>query len=107
MPSEKQYKTQIKKWNLDTKYTKRSEYLAMIRIKRRREREDPTKKTRFILHGRAVDEKDIVRFEKRAVKNGLIGSHDEPPEQGKKKKKIQFFFFAPRLSFSIVCSLPI
>ncbi|KAL1877859.1 hypothetical protein VTK73DRAFT_8386 [Phialemonium thermophilum] len=53
--TEKQYKTQIKKWNLDTKYTKGSEYLAMIKTKRRREREDPPKDTRFILRESVED----------------------------------------------------
>ncbi|KAK3502969.1 Clr5 domain-containing protein [Neurospora crassa] len=70
--TEKQYKTQIKKWNLDTKYTKASEYMAMIKTKRRRENENPPKQTRFILRGRPVDPKDINRFEKRASKKGMI-----------------------------------
>lgn len=70
--SEKQYKTQIKKWNLDTKYTKASEYMAMIKTKRRRENENPPKQTRFILRGRPVDPKDINRFEKRASKKGMM-----------------------------------
>ncbi|KAB5532564.1 Clr5 domain-containing protein [Coniochaeta sp. 2T2.1] len=70
--TEKQYKTQIKKWCLDTKYVKSSEYLAMIKWKRRRERENPPKETRFTLRGRLIDPRDIVRFEKRAIKKGLI-----------------------------------
>ncbi|KAK1774418.1 Clr5 domain-containing protein [Copromyces sp. CBS 386.78] len=70
--TEKQYKTQIKKWNLDTKYTKASEYMAMIKTKRRRENENPPKQTRFILRGRPVDPKDINRFEKRASKKGMM-----------------------------------
>jgi len=69
---EKQYKTQIKKWCLDTKYIKSSEYLAMIKLKRRRERENPPKETSFTLRGRLIDPRDVVRFEKRAIKKGLI-----------------------------------
>jgi len=56
---------------LDTKYTKASEYMAMIKTKRRRENENPPKQTRFILRGRPVDPKDITRFEKRALKKGI------------------------------------
>lgn len=74
--TEKQYKTQIKKWNLDTKYTKASEYMAMIKTKRRRENENPPKQTRFILRGRPVDPKDINRFEKRASKKGMMKDED-------------------------------
>ncbi|KAK3390815.1 Clr5 domain-containing protein [Podospora didyma] len=74
--TEKQYKTQLKKWNLDTKYIKSSEYLAMIQTKRQREAENPPKETRFVLRGRPVDPKDITRFEKRAIKKGLIKAGD-------------------------------
>ncbi|KAK1755887.1 Clr5 domain-containing protein [Echria macrotheca] len=70
--TEKQYKTQLKKWNLDTKYIKASEYLAMIKIKREREAEDPPKDSIFILRERVVDPKDITRFEKRAMKKGKL-----------------------------------
>ncbi|KAJ9161887.1 hypothetical protein NKR19_g1793 [Coniochaeta hoffmannii] len=70
--TEKQYKTQIKKWAFDTKYVKSSEYLAMIKLKRRRERGHPPKDTQFSLRGRIIDPRDIVRFEKRAIKKGLI-----------------------------------
>ncbi|KAK4207616.1 hypothetical protein QBC37DRAFT_354965 [Rhypophila decipiens] len=74
--TEKQYKTQLKKWNLDTKYTKASEYIAMIKIQRQREAENPPKQTRFALRGRPVDPKDITRFEKRALKKGMIKEED-------------------------------
>ncbi|KAK5657797.1 hypothetical protein OQA88_2870 [Cercophora sp. LCS_1] len=79
--TEKQYKTQIKKWNLDTKYIKASEYMAMIKIKRAREKENPPKKTRFALRGRFVDPKDITRFEKRASKKGK-SVVDDDDDQG-------------------------
>ncbi|KAK4663040.1 hypothetical protein QC763_600850 [Podospora pseudopauciseta] len=70
--TEKQYKTQLKKWNLDTKYIKASEYMAMLQIMREREAQDPSKQTRFILRGRPVDPKDIARFEKRHQKKGTL-----------------------------------
>jgi hypothetical protein len=69
---EKQYKTQLKKWNLDTKYIKASEYMLMIKTMRERAAQNPPKETRFILRGRVVDPKDIARFEKRAQKKGTI-----------------------------------
>jgi len=74
--TEKQYKTQLKKWNLDTKYTRSGEYTAMIAIQRRREREN--KQTRFSLRGRPVDPRDITRFEKRAQKKGLLKDNEDP-----------------------------
>jgi hypothetical protein len=79
--TEKQYKTQLKKWNLDTKYIKASEYMAMIKTKRERERENPPKQTRFILRGRVVDPKDITRFEKRAHKKGKLNAQEEDYDQ--------------------------
>ncbi|RKU48907.1 hypothetical protein DL546_008856 [Coniochaeta pulveracea] len=79
--TEKQYKTQIKKWSLDTKYTKGSEYLAMIKTKRRRERGNPPKDTVFTLRGRPIDPKDIARFEKRAIKKGIITQDDGLSDQ--------------------------
>jgi hypothetical protein len=80
---EKQYKTQIKRWSLDTKYTKGPEYLAMIKAKRRRERGNPPKDTLFTLRGRPIDPKDIARFEKRAIKKGIITQEDDLSDQGK------------------------
>jgi hypothetical protein len=74
--SEKQYKTQLKKWNLDTKYIKASEYMFMIKTMRERQAENPPKETRFMLRGRVVDPKDIARFEKRAQKKGTMRDGD-------------------------------
>ncbi|KAL2255609.1 hypothetical protein VTK26DRAFT_3020 [Humicola hyalothermophila] len=74
--TEKQYKTQLKKWNLDTKYIKASEYMFMIKTIRERQAENPPKETRFVLRGRVVDPKDITRFEKRAQKKGLMKEGD-------------------------------
>jgi len=62
----------LKKWNLDTKYIKGSEYMFMIKTMRERQAESPPKETRFILRGRVVDPKDIARFEKRAQKKGTL-----------------------------------
>ncbi|KAK4146100.1 uncharacterized protein C8A04DRAFT_35364 [Dichotomopilus funicola] len=70
--TEKQYKTQLKRWNLDTKYIKASEYMFMIKTMRERQSEHPPKETRFVLRGRVVDPKDIARFEKRAQKKGTM-----------------------------------
>ncbi|KAK4134083.1 hypothetical protein BT67DRAFT_307261 [Trichocladium antarcticum] len=80
--TEKQYKTQIKKWNLDTKYIKSSEYMFMIKTMRERKAQDSTKETRFILRGRVVDPKDIARFEKRAQRKGQMkeGEAVDAPE---------------------------
>ncbi|KAK4161001.1 Clr5 domain-containing protein [Cladorrhinum sp. PSN259] len=79
--TEKQYKTQLKKWNLDTKYIKASEYLFMIKTMREREAMNPPKQTRFILRGRVVDPKDIARFEKRHAKKGTLKDVDPAEEQ--------------------------
>ncbi|KAH8894248.1 hypothetical protein GQ53DRAFT_744989 [Thozetella sp. PMI_491] len=99
--TEKQYKTQIKKWNLDTKYIKGSEYLAMIKTKRRREREDPPKDTLFTLRGRIVDPKDIVRFEKRAIKKGSITADDSLEDQASVE---DLYWETPSPSSSFVAS---
>ncbi|KAK4200365.1 Clr5 domain-containing protein [Triangularia verruculosa] len=82
--TEKQYKTQLKKWNLDTKYIKASEYMAMLQIMREREAQDPSKQTRFILRGRPVDPKDIARFEKRHQKKGTLKEGDLAELQGRR-----------------------
>jgi hypothetical protein len=44
----------------------------MIKKMRERQAQNPPKETSFILRGRAVDPKDIARFEKRAQKKGTI-----------------------------------
>lgn len=46
----------------------------MIEIKRAREGEYPPKETIFSLRGRIIDPRDILRFEKRAIKKGLISA---------------------------------
>ncbi|KAL2189920.1 hypothetical protein L209DRAFT_749867 [Thermothelomyces heterothallicus CBS 203.75] len=83
--TEKQYKTQLKRWNLDTKYIKASEYMFMVKTIRERRAENPPKETRFVLRGKVVDPKDIARFEKRAQKKGVLREEgsiecDEPVE---------------------------
>ncbi|KAL2019312.1 hypothetical protein VTK56DRAFT_9779 [Thermocarpiscus australiensis] len=97
--TEKQYKTQIKKWNLDTKYIKSSEYMFMIKTKREREAQNPPKETRFILRGRIVDPKDITRFEKRAEKKGLI-KEGEPVEVQEPVEDLVYATPSPEPSFS-------
>jgi hypothetical protein len=81
--SEKQYKTQLKKWSLDTKYIKASEYLFMIKTMRERAAQNPPKETQFVLRGRVVDPKDIARFEKRAQKRGSLKKGDPIECDGK------------------------
>lgn len=88
--SEKQYKTQLKKWNLDTKYIKASEYMFMIKTMRERQAENPPKETRFMLRGRVVDPKDIARFEKRAQKKGTMRDGDPIECDGKTSKPSSF-----------------
>jgi hypothetical protein len=70
----KQYKTQLKRWGLDKKNIKASEYRAMLKKKRNRELEDPPKETRFIIRGRQVDPKAITRFAKRikVIEHGMM-----------------------------------
>jgi hypothetical protein len=55
----------------------------MIKTKRRREKEEPPKKTKFVLHGKAVSDKDITRFERRAIKKGVISKDGGLSDQGK------------------------
>ncbi|KAK3379243.1 Clr5 domain-containing protein [Lasiosphaeria ovina] len=98
--TEKQYKTQLKKWNLDTKYIKASEYMAMIKTKRLREAENPPKQTRFILRGRTVDPKDITRFEKRALKKGMIKPEDQMYEQEEPVEDLLYDTPSPEPSYS-------
>ncbi|KAL8404630.1 hypothetical protein RB594_009475 [Gaeumannomyces avenae] len=72
----RQYKIKIKEWGLDDKYIKTSEYLGILKVKRRREREDPNRDTMFWLRGKQVDPASITRFETRATKRGLITDSD-------------------------------
>ena len=62
--SEKQYKTQLQKWDIDHKRIKPTEYKAMIRKKRQRE-EDGHTDVKFKLRGLEIDDAKIVRFQKR------------------------------------------
>ena len=62
--SEKQYKKQLQKWDIDHKRIKSIEYKAMIRKKRQRE-EDGQKESKFQLRGVEIDDAKIVRFQKR------------------------------------------
>ena len=62
--SEKQYKNQLQKWDIDHKRIKPTEYKAMIRKKRQRE-EDGQKESKFQLRGVEIDDAKIVRFQKR------------------------------------------
>ncbi|KAK4187122.1 hypothetical protein QBC35DRAFT_474863 [Podospora australis] len=101
--TEKQYKTQLKKWNLDTKYIKAWEYMAMIQIMREREAQNPPKQTRFILRGRAVDPKDIARFEKRAQKKG-VSMDDETLDSNEPVEDLVYRTPSPEPSYSYASS---
>ncbi|TLS25703.1 hypothetical protein PpBr36_07281 [Pyricularia pennisetigena] len=68
----RQYKTKIKEWGLDDKYIKTSEYIGILKEKRRLEREDPDRSYEFYLRGKHVESSSIMRFESRAIKRGLI-----------------------------------
>ncbi len=92
-PSEKQYKTQLKKWSLDTKYIKASEYLFMIKTMRERAAQNPPKETQFVLRGRVVDPKDIARFEKRAQKRGSLKKGDPIECDGKRSQLALGYFW--------------
>ncbi|KAK3688342.1 Clr5 domain-containing protein [Podospora appendiculata] len=102
--TEKQYKTQLKKWNFDTKYTKASEYMAMIKTKRRRETENPPKQTRFVLRGRPVDPKDITRFEKRALKKGMIKGDEWAYDDDEDVEDLEYDTPPPEPSYSYASS---
>ena len=55
----------------------------MIKTMRERKAQNPPKETRFVLRGRVVDPKDIIRFEKRAQKKGQMKEGDPVDSQGK------------------------
>ena len=101
--SEKQYKTQLKKWNLDIKYIKASEYMFMIKTMRERQAANPPKETQFILRGRVVDPKDIARFEKRAQKKGTMREGDPIECDGKTPQMPNPLVGACLLTTVVVC----
>ncbi len=57
--------------------------MFMIKTMRERKAQNPPKETRFVLRGRVVDPKDIIRFEKRAQKKGQMKEGDPVDSQGK------------------------
>jgi len=74
----KQYKIVFKKWGLDNKYIKGTEYSAMVQARRDRSNASPPKDTVFTLRGQTVDPREIDRFERRATRNGTLqGMLDE------------------------------
>jgi len=78
----KQYKTRIKRWGLDKKYVKSHEYFALLKKKRKREEEDPSKETGFSLRGKIIKQCDLLRFEKRAIRNGTMRPGDSLSDKG-------------------------
>jgi hypothetical protein len=62
----------LSKWKLDTKYIKQTEYIAMSRKKRKREKEEPGKATEFILNGVVVPPEKLARFEAKEGKGKTL-----------------------------------
>ena len=65
------------------KNVKSAEYMAMLKRKRQRTREDPSRRTAFRLRGKEVNLREVSRFERRAIKKGSIGRHDSLSDVGK------------------------
>ncbi|KAF2816169.1 uncharacterized protein BDZ99DRAFT_542411 [Mytilinidion resinicola] len=79
--TKKMYNTRIAKWELN-KRIQANDYGSMIRKKRKRAQEDCGKKSTFILHGRAVPDAKIARFEARTGRqevDDLIATAPTPP----------------------------
>ncbi|PSN75134.1 hypothetical protein BS50DRAFT_567862 [Corynespora cassiicola Philippines] len=78
----KQYKSQIRKWGLDTKRIKGSEYMGILKHKRKREKEKKRGNTRFYLREKEVPLDNIARFEHRMIRQGKITESDTLSEIG-------------------------
>lgn len=75
----RQYKGKIKAWGLDTKYTKTSEYLEVIRHdKERGESPGPARTS----SGKQISESSLNRFKKRAEKRGILPSNGSSSSSG-------------------------
>lgn len=90
--SEKLYKTKFRKWGVDSKHIKSSEYMAMIKKKRKREQYEPGRVTKFQLHGKDVPESKIERRETHMMKQGKVTENDTFSEVG------EHYPISPRLS---------
>ena len=70
--SKKLYKIKFQEWGIDTKKIKTHEYKAILKKKRKRERDEPGKATKFQLHGQHVPEHKIARWETGMRSKGKI-----------------------------------
>ncbi|KAF2870693.1 hypothetical protein BDV95DRAFT_66032 [Massariosphaeria phaeospora] len=102
----KQYKTQFRKWGIDTKRIEAPEYKAILRKKRKREQEEWAKSTQFELHGEIVPASKIARFENRMLKAGKITADETfsevgtPPSLTYRTPTPSIASSSPRLGFS-------
>ena len=71
----KQWKTQFKKWNLK-KRTEGDEYKAILKKKRKREKERPGVASEFFLRDKVVPPGKIARYEEESRKRGTINATD-------------------------------
>jgi hypothetical protein len=88
--SENQYKKQIAKWGQDKKRVKSKEYLAILKHKRSIRRGETGKHVDYFLNGKRVPASDIVRFEKRMLKQKKISERDTFSDIGKSKYECLF-----------------
>jgi hypothetical protein len=79
----KQYKSQLAKWGFDRKRIKGREYLSILKHKRRRQREQRGRGTKFFMHGKLVLDTDITQFEKRMINQEKITSDETLSSVGK------------------------
>ncbi|KAH7419609.1 hypothetical protein BKA64DRAFT_21618 [Cadophora sp. MPI-SDFR-AT-0126] len=73
--TKKQWKSQLKKWGFK-KRTERDEYRAILKLKRRREEEQPDRASEFGLRGKVVPSAKITRYVADALKDGRITEED-------------------------------
>jgi hypothetical protein len=71
----KQWKTQLKKWGIK-KRIEGHEYKSILKMKRKRELEQPGRASEFSMRGTVVPPAKIARYEAEALKNGLITEDD-------------------------------
>ncbi|KAE9369981.1 hypothetical protein N431DRAFT_469854 [Stipitochalara longipes BDJ] len=71
----KQWKSQLKKWGIK-KRTEGDEYRAILKLKRKREDEQPYRASEFSLRGKVIPPAKITRYEAEALKKGLITEDD-------------------------------
>ena len=78
----KQWKSQLRKWGLK-KRTERDEYRAILKLKRKREDQQPGRASEFSLRGKIIPPAKIARYKAEALKSGLIAEDDTFSQVGK------------------------